>query len=233
VTKDMLEQAGIVAHFAENGVDGVRAVLENGPYDAVLMDVQMPRMDGYTATRLIRANPGFADMPIIALTANAMQGDRDAALTAGMNDYITKPVDPDEALLTLARWVRPGAAAIREPSTGVLDRTAGLRRSGGNQALYDKIVARFAEDARQFTTTFRTVHGSGDLVHATRLAHSLKSSAGTIGADEVQRAAARLEEYCRGSEAGGSAQAPVEDLERAIERLLSELAPVLDVPLGR
>jgi len=233
VTKDMLEQAGITAHFAENGVDGVRAVLENGPYDAVLMDVQMPRMDGYTATRLIRTNPGFADMPIIALTANALQGDRDAALTAGMNDYITKPVDPDEALLTLARWVRPAASAAGEPVAGALDRTAGLRRSGGNQALYDKIVARFAEDARQFTATFRTVHARGDLVHATRLAHSLKSSAGTIGADEVQRAAARLEEFCRGPEAAGSPQVPIEALDRAIARLLAELAPVLDAPLDR
>ena len=233
VTKDMLEQAGILASFAENGVEGVRAVLEHGPYDAVLMDVQMPRMDGYTATRLIRANPGFADMPIIALTANALQGDRDAALAAGMNDYITKPVDPDEALQILARWVRPAEPAAAGPETGVLDRTAGLRRSGGNQSLYDKILARFAQDARQFTATFRSVLASGDLTHATRLAHSLKSSAGTVGADEVQRAAARLEEFCRGPEAAGPAQPPIEALDHAIERLLAELVPVLDAPLSR
>ncbi|HMA49303.1 MAG TPA: ATP-binding protein, partial [Magnetospirillaceae bacterium] len=77
VTKDLLEHVGVEASFAENGVEGVRAVLEDGPFDGVLMDVQMPRMDGYTATRLIRANPAFADLPIIALTANALEGDRD------------------------------------------------------------------------------------------------------------------------------------------------------------
>ena len=233
VTKDMLEQAGIVARFAENGVEGVRAVLEDGPFDGVLMDVQMPRMDGYTATRLIRSNPGFAGLPIIALTANALQGDRDAALAAGMNDYIAKPVDPEVALETLCRWIRPCAPAAAGDGGGGLDRTAGLRRVGGNQALYDKILVRFAQDANQFAATFRTIFDAGDREAATRLVHSLKSSAGTIGADEVQRAAAHLEEFCRGAQPGGAVSAPLDALAQAIGRLLSELALVPDEPLGR
>ncbi len=233
VTKDILEQAGIVTRFAENGVDGVRAVLEEGPFDGVLMDVQMPRMDGYTATRLIRANPGFAGLPIIALTANALEGDRDAALAAGMNDYIAKPVDPEAALETLGRWVRPATPAAAGAAGGVLDRTAGLRRVGANQALYDKILLRFMEDAGQFAATFRTIFEAGDREAATRLVHSLKSSAGTIGADEVQRAAARLEEFCRGPQSLGPVAAPLEPVAQAIGRLLLELALVPDQPLGR
>ncbi len=243
VTKDMLEQAGIVTRFAENGIEGVRAVLEDGPFDGVLMDVQMPRMDGYTATRLIRTNPGLAELPIIALTANALKGDRDAALAAGMNDYIAKPVDPEQALATLARWIRPNAAPPKDepempPTAGaergtVLDRVGGLRRVGGNLALYDKILLRFTEDQAQFALKFKALYDGGDLIAATRLVHSLKSSAGTIGADEVQRCAARLEEFCRTGTDQGAMAPLLAALAEAMARLLSELAPVLGDPLVR
>jgi CheY-like chemotaxis protein len=201
--------------------------MEDGPFDGVLMDVQMPRMDGYTATKLIRANPAFADLPIIALTANAMEGDRDAAFQAGMNDYIAKPVDPDQALLTLSRWVRPTEPSIDLPDSAAIDRVAGLRRVGGNQALYDKILARFAEDSAQFCGKFSSLFNGGDLIAATRLAHSLKSSAGTIGADRVQRAAAEIEEFCRlgGDERDRMAQL-LAGLEEAVTHLLRELAPM-------
>jgi HPt (histidine-containing phosphotransfer) domain-containing protein len=115
----------------------------------------------------------------------------------------------------------------------MLDRTAGLRRVGGNQALYEKILTRFAEDAGQFAAKFLDLYREGDGVGATRLVHSLKSSAGTIGADEVQRAAARLEEFCRGTEDRGPVAEPLDALTEAIGRLLGELAPVLGDPLGR
>jgi len=226
VTKDLLEHVGVEARFAENGVDGVRAVLEDGPFDAVLMDVQMPRMDGYTATRLIRANPDFRDLPIIALTANAMEGDRDAAFDAGMNDYIAKPVDPDQALLTLSRWVRAAEPAAARPIVAAIDRVAGLRRVGGNQALYDKILGRFSEDAAGFCSKFSALFNSAELIAATRLAHSLKSSAGTIGADSVQRAAGDIEEFCRmGYEDSEKMAELLAALEQAVSALLRELSP--------
>ena len=238
VTKDFLEHVGVAVRFAENGVEGVRMVLEDGPFDGVLMDVQMPRMDGYTATKLIRANPAFADLPIIALTANAMEGDRDAAFQAGMNDYIAKPVDPDQALLTLSRWVRPtGSAANIAPNPAIdsaIDRVAGMRRVGSNQALYDKILARFSEDAAGFCGKFSALFAAGDMTAASRLAHSLKSSAGTIGADDVQRAAGDIEEFCRtgGEELAGeekeSMAGLLAGLEQAVTRLLKELAAPLD-----
>ncbi|HMA48323.1 MAG TPA: Hpt domain-containing protein, partial [Magnetospirillaceae bacterium] len=145
---------------------------------------------------------------------------------AGMNDYIAKPVDPDQALLTLSRWVRPTEPAELFPDSAAIDRIAGLRRVGGNQALYDKILARFAEDAAQFCGKFSSLFNAGDLVAATRLAHSLKSSAGTIGADQVQRAAAGIEEFCRlgGDERDHMAQL-LAGLEDAVTRLLKDLAP--------
>jgi CheY-like chemotaxis protein len=197
------------------------------------MDVQMPRMDGYTATKLIRANPEFKDLPIIALTANAMEGDREAAFRAGMNDYIAKPVDPDQALLTLSRWVRasgpPGDIETKAPAESAIDRVAGLRRVGSNQALYDKILARFSDDAAGFCDKFSALLAAGDVIAATRLAHSLKSSAATIGADAVQRAAARIEEMCRLDGAEGARMAELLDgLKQAMTRLLEELAAPLD-----
>ena len=147
-----------------------------------------------------------------------------------MNDYIAKPVDPDQALLTLSRWVRPlDRATANNAEDLAIDRVAGLRRVGSNQALYDKILARFSEDAAGFYSRFSALFAANDLIAATRLAHSLKSSAGTIGADAVQRAASEIEEFCR---TGGGERERLAGLlagiEQAVTRLLKELAAPLD-----
>ena len=101
---DLLTDAGVRVSVARNGKEALDS-LAVGHFDAVLMDCQMPVMDGYTATRALRKEKGLQDLPVIAMTANAMIGDREAALAAGMNDHITKPIVIDEMLATLARWL--------------------------------------------------------------------------------------------------------------------------------
>jgi CheY-like chemotaxis protein len=107
---DVLSRAGIVVTVAGNGQEAL-AMLAQHRFDAVLMDCQMPVMDGYAATRALRQQPQWQDLPVIAMTANAMVGDRDKALAAGMNDHIAKPINVDDVFATLARWVRPSAGA--------------------------------------------------------------------------------------------------------------------------
>ena len=109
LAQELLEQAGFVVTLAENGRDGVDAV-KGGSFAGVLMDCQMPILDGYSASREIRADPRFKDLPIIAMTANAMIGDRERAMEAGMNDYISKPLDIDQLFLVLAKWLKPVGA---------------------------------------------------------------------------------------------------------------------------
>jgi two-component system sensor histidine kinase/response regulator len=106
VAKEILEGAGLIITLAADGQEGVNAVKEKN-YDAVLMDVQMPIMDGYTATREIRKDERFKDLPIIAMTAHAMAGDEEKSLEAGMSDHVAKPIDPDKLFSTLQKWIKP------------------------------------------------------------------------------------------------------------------------------
>src|SRR5205814_7714352 len=102
---------GIEVLSADNGADGIRLLAEIPHVDMVLMDAMMPEQDGYETTRAIRRNPTFADLPVVFLTAKAMPGDRESALQAGASDYLTKPVDLGELLLTISRWIGPAAEA--------------------------------------------------------------------------------------------------------------------------
>jgi len=110
LARDLLGGAQIVVRIANNGREAID-MLARERFDAVLMDCQMPVMDGYEATRELRGDPRWRDLPVIAMTANAMVGDREKVLAAGMNDHIAKPINVSEMFATLARWVRPQAAA--------------------------------------------------------------------------------------------------------------------------
>ncbi len=106
VAQEILSGAGIKVFLASDGQEAVEAVKKN-EYDAVLMDVQMPVLDGYEATRVIRSDPRYKELPIIAMTAHAMTGDREKSLEAGMNDHVTKPIDPNQLFATLVKWIQP------------------------------------------------------------------------------------------------------------------------------
>ena len=192
---EVLGGAGMEVTLANNGREAVDLV-ERHEFDGILMDIQMPVMDGYAATREIRKKPGLGDLPIIATTANALAGDREKALAAGMNDHIPKPMDIDAALATIAHWIKPatsGPVSSTEDLPGI-SRNAGLKVSHGDPKLYRKLLARFAATETSFAERFQAALADQDLESAERHAHSLKGVAGNIGALALQSAAGNLEQ---------------------------------------
>jgi two-component system sensor histidine kinase/response regulator len=211
VATEILRSAGISVDVANNGKEAVEAVTKS-PYDIVLMDVQMPVMGGYEATKRIRTIDRYKDLPIIAMTAHAMQGAREECLDAGMNDYISKPIDPDSLFLTIRKWVKPGAAIDRAPMESVakkpenheetislpegllgIDIEAGVKRLNGNRKLYRKLLFDFAGTYSVSYDDINRALQQGDSALAMRLIHTLKGVAGNISAFEIQQLAAELE----------------------------------------
>jgi len=204
---DLLSKARVEVFVANNGREAIDILAGDSRFDGILMDCQMPVMDGYEATREIRRQKAFASMPIIAMTANAMEGDRQKVLDAGMNDQVTKPFNLETMFATLAKWIHPATPAA-------VDRRAGLAISMNDEALYRRLLIRFREGQRDFAKRFR----ASDAATALREAHTLKSTAGTIGAKSLASAAAELEHACK----TGSA---TDDL---LEKVIAELGPVID-----
>jgi two-component system, sensor histidine kinase and response regulator len=236
VALELLSGAGIDADVAENGERAVHRVQQTS-YDIVLMDLQMPVMDGLEATRRIRALPGYGRLPIVAMTANAMAGDRERALEAGMNDQVTKPIDPDKLFDALQRWLpdRTAPAASESPSVPVaapatpiaagdslstipgLDVAEGLRRMMGKREMYTRLLRGFVSDQAAVPAEIRASLAGNRQSDAERAAHTLKGLAGTIGAAGLSRQAGDVERAIRSA-------APPEE----VETLLAVLQPALD-----
>ncbi|MCH7908516.1 MAG: response regulator, partial [Candidatus Hydrogenedentes bacterium] len=198
----ILSKLGYRADAVANGVEALIA-LETIPYDLVLMDGQMPEMDGFEATRRIRDPQSSVrrhDVPIIAVTAHAMKGDREKFLAVGMNDYIAKPIHPDQLATVIAKWV-PSTTERNEgaiqtpagPSLAVFDRSILLDRMDGDETICREIVAIFAQDLPVQVEELRLAIDSCDVAVVERIAHSLKAASGTVGATMLQKAAYRLE----------------------------------------
>jgi polar amino acid transport system substrate-binding protein len=202
VAQHILNDAGIRVDIAGNGAIALAKIEENA-YDGVLMDCQMPVMDGYQATRKLRQDPRYSSLPVIAMTANAMVGDKEKCLDAGMNDFIAKPIDVAQLFGTLARWIAPAmpqdmAAVVAQPEAELpviagLKMAEAMRRVGGNAALMRKLLERFVET--QFDAMQRIVAAieNNQLETAIREAHTLKGLAGNIGAGGLADSAARVE----------------------------------------
>ena len=213
---ELLRRAGIEVVLADNGMRALE-MLERQVFDAVLMDCQMPELDGYEATRRLRQDARWAQLPVIAMTANAMVGDRDKALAAGMNDHVPKPIKPAQLFGTLARWI--GSAGAARAVAGPFDEAA-LRESGvePGSALHTRLLTMFADRSSHFGARFRSA--GGDRVTATRMAHDLKSEAALLGARQLSTVAAELEAACE-------QDGPDREIEARLDRVLGELAPVL------
>lgn len=210
VADELLTAQGAIVSLAANGQLGVDAVAAAAPqFDVVLMDVQMPVLDGYGATRVIRNDLGLNDLPIIAMTANAMASDRDACLAAGMNDHIGKPFDMAKLVSLLIRMtgLQPPAAASDDPAaapTGDLTATeieglelqAALNRMSGMQSLYVRTARDFVRIMDTVIPELQQYLASGDKQKAIMCLHTLKGNAGTLGATALSAMAAKLEKLC-------------------------------------
>jgi PAS domain S-box-containing protein len=226
VAMEMLVAEGVVVSLAKNGREALEAVNADR-YDVVLMDIQMPVMDGYTATRIIRADPRFKDLPIIAMTAHAMAGDQEKSLDAGMNDHINKPVDPVQLYTVLEKWISGVACPIHPESTSpaipsepvaepvaIADPAAapeppfptslegfnladGMRRLRGNKTLYRKLLLNFGSQYTHKTDEIRQALNEADYPAAHQLVHDVKGLAGSLAASHLQAAAAELEKLVK------------------------------------
>ncbi len=197
----LLTRAGLSVVTAANGQECLEHLANTGPFDGVLMDCQMPVMDGYTATERIRANPAWASLPVIAMTASAMVTDRERVLRCGMNDHIAKPLDLERMFNTMARWITPSQPSPNDgagpPSPHLawhvpsLDTSDGLSRCMGNLGLYQRLLKGFARTQRHFAQQHDAL--ADDPEAALALVHSLKGLAGNIGAHTLLQCAAELE----------------------------------------
>ena len=253
VAKELLEGAGLAVSIANNGREAV-AMAQEQPFDVILMDIQMPEMDGFEATAQLRALEQFQKLPILAMTAHAMADDRQKSLDQGMNDHVTKPIDPPELFAALVRWISPktddalanagnretpAPLASADPPTGSpasspddglpenlpgIDREMGLYRVAGNRALYKNLLRKLYESYHDAENTVRGLLETQALQDAQILAHSIKGAAGNVGAADLQAAAAAVEAPLKAGQ-------PVEesalaDFGNALAAVLQTLAPL-------
>ncbi|MEA4926027.1 MAG: response regulator [Syntrophomonadaceae bacterium] len=208
VAREILNQMGLEVDIAANGLEALK-MLEEADYDLVLMDVQMPVMDGYEATGRIRSSRRWANLPVIAMTAHALREDREKSFHAGMNDQVNKPIDPTELWAAIAKYVRIGSistfgARKTDEDIGYAeDRpcpeipgimvSEGLERVDGNRSLYQKLLFQFCEGNIDTLNSIKNALSIGDEKTAGRLLHTVKGVAANIGAVELAAAAAELE----------------------------------------
>jgi signal transduction histidine kinase/DNA-binding response OmpR family regulator/HPt (histidine-containing phosphotransfer) domain-containing protein len=224
VAAELLERAGAIVTVANHGGEAVK-ILTDGDlapaFDVVFMDLQMPQMDGITATKRLRRDPRLQNLPIIAMTAHALVEERQRCLDAGMNDHVSKPIDPATLFSTLRRWTKPrqqradesqvAFTPIRASNEVVLPEIVGvnlaegLRRMAGNKRLYRDLLVEFATKQRDAAAQIATALEAGDRKLAERIVHTVKGVAGNIGITEIQSAAQNLEQALH----GGDGQVPV------------------------
>jgi CheY-like chemotaxis protein len=211
VAQEILEQAGLVVEIANNGREAVE-MAQKKQYDVILMDIQMPEMGGFEATEKIRnLDSDVRDIPILAMTAHAMAGDREKSLEGGMNDHVTKPIDPDELFSALVKFIKPGereipahlteklkgpekpAEKIPLPQIPEIDTESGLGRVGGNEKLYRNLLVKFYKEYAESTKQIKEALSKEDMELGTRLAHTVKGVAGNLGAKDLQAAGADVE----------------------------------------
>ena len=247
VALEILQGAGLNVTVANDGQEGVDAAMQT-KYDAILMDIQMPVMDGYTASREIRnLKSEIRNVPIIAMTAHAMSGDKQKSIEAGMNGHVTKPIDPDQLFATLQKWIKPAAErtvvrkpqiidVIPEPDRAVQDEdelpeslpgfdlAAGLKRLMGNKRLYRKLLVDFGTKYVETASEIRKAIDAKDFEQTHSLVHNLKGLAGNLEATELQTAAVKMETLVKGQTKETTSDKELKQkftgLEKALEQAL-------------
>ncbi len=236
IVVELLTDAGFMVDIVKNGRKAIEQLYQQH-YNLVLMDIQMPVMDGMTATSMIRKIPGFAQLPIIAMTANAIPQDRERCLAIGMNDYLVKPIEPENLFATLRRWITPhisqaktvAAQATVNTNAPVpvnidgLDTKLGLRRVLNERKFYVSMLQRFVDGQGKDAEQIRESLNNADDETAERLAHTLKGVAGNIGASALQNTAEQLETMIRDKEKRESLDAVLAELTAQLSGLTSQL----------
>ena len=245
VAREMLEKAGLTVEIASNGREAVTMALA-GQYDLIFMDIQMPDMDGLTATAELRRHPHLRRLPIIAMTAHAMVGDKEKSLAVGMNDHITKPIDGHEIFTVIAKWISSPQEAASEPerseapqasvsgpsraqeqivtelpsSLPGIDVATGLTRVAGNKKLYVKLLRHMAAEAASTKEKLSTAIMNGDSQSVREIAHSLKGASANLAITDVAAAAERLE-FAAKTEDFSALFTHLDALEEALQHLVS------------
>jgi len=250
VATGLLEEAGFDVDVAGNGREALEKIAlasdRGSPYSLILMDMQMPVMDGVSATLELRADAKYANLPILALTANATSGDKELCFTTGMNDFIAKPFEPIQLWQKVGRWLPPPdaapqtmhvavpvkqAASAAEPPAGSdmpapipgLDTALGLRRLAGKADRYRRTLQQFARNNGHTRKELSAAIEAGDFIAAGRIVHNLKGAAGTIGATALQAQAAALERLMQGDGSIGEIRAATETAMASLDALLAQL----------
>ncbi|WP_051307074.1 response regulator [Desulfomicrobium escambiense] len=242
VAGELLEQAGMVVEIASNGFSALEMAAAND-YDLIFMDIQMPDLDGLEVTRRIRQMHEAAHLPIVAMTAHALAEDRAKSLAAGMNDHITKPIDPEELLAQVVKWGNPergahapapapqiGPGMSGEPDTvfrfAEIDHQAGLGRCLGNTESYLRLLRLFHQEYSRFARQCEEHGTRGECEQIRHLAHAIKGPAGSIGARKLQAAADDLEQALGAKDATPDNRLLL-SFRQALEAVMRDLDPIL------
>jgi CheY-like chemotaxis protein/HPt (histidine-containing phosphotransfer) domain-containing protein len=231
VALGILKKLGLQADVAENGLECLKS-LKSKTYDLILMDIQMPEMDGIAATRHIRKSTAvYNTIPIVAMTAHAMQGDRERFLAAGMNDYVTKPVSPQSLAAALDRWLPGRNPATSESSSGqsepaltpqqaseIFDRAGMMLRLMDDNNLVRMVIESFLEDMPRQITALKNYIASSDAIDAERQAHTIKGASASVGGNRMRETALAMEK-ATGAGDMNRADKLMTELEGQFERL--------------
>lgn len=253
VAKELLTGVGFKVEIANNGREAVGMIVESKDsthYDMVLMDIQMPVLDGYAATKEIRKYKEFDNIPIVAMTADAMVGVKEKCITAGMQDYITKPINPSQIFKALIQWIKPRKdlgkeennsitdnekyqAGIALPEIDGVDTTEGIKRIGGNKKLYIKLLRKFYNTNLNFEIEIRGSVEKNETELSLRLIHTLKGVAGNLGAKELYLSAKELETDLKdnsGENFENLLSATMNSLNKILEAINSNVLNEIDKP---
>ena len=238
VAQALLSDVGLSVVLAENGLEGVHKV-PGGKFDLILMDMQMPVMDGIEATRLIRTLPGCSELPILAMTANAFAEDRRACAAAGMNDFVAKPVDPAALYSVLVKWLPEGRIDLPEvdltpviavDSLGLalrqipgVDAEAGLAMMKDSSERYARLLTLFCKNHGEDVVKIRAALAESNMLVAEQVVHSLKGVAGTLCVNRVYQLATELNHLLR----SGGAMADIEAVLPELEMVLDAVCAVI------
>ncbi|MGQ0799440.1 MAG: response regulator [Pseudomarimonas sp.] len=248
IAEDLLSGEGAAVTVAVDGLSGVARVLADPSFDVVMMDLQMPDIDGFEATRRIHQHANLRELPIIAMTANAMASDRLACLAAGMADHVSKPIDLNELVRTILKHVKtpigPLPEAEPEPGNGgeaaavgigeaLIDERAAVLRLNGNRDLYRKVQLAFRSDAPKLRDELTTCLRESRLADAGLSLHTLKGLAGTLGASRLQALLQQTETLLKPGQADAAPdlvaiQALLSAIDSQLSALVQQIAPAPD-----